>query len=97
MTDFRFLGAIENIFTYDGRAGHEIVMVYDGAFADTSLYERPFIDGEEDDGVPLRAVWVKLTELGSDAPPLYPTGLLELLMDCAVEGKLATDSHEMDS
>src|SRR5690606_27785342 len=86
VADLRFLGAIENIFTYDGQTGHEIVMVYDGAFVDTSFYERPFIHGMEDDGSPFRAVWVRLAELALDAPPLYPTGLLELLADRAIDG-----------
>ncbi len=33
-----------------GETGHEIVMVYDGAFVDRALYDRPVIDGAEDDG-----------------------------------------------
>ena len=80
VVDLRYLGAIENVFTYDGRTGHEIVMVYDGAFADRSLYERPFIEGVEDDGLSFRAVWVNLADCASPtAPPVYPTGLLDLL------------------
>jgi 8-oxo-dGTP pyrophosphatase MutT (NUDIX family) len=76
----RFLGALENVFTYNGQQGHEIILVYDGAFADRSLYERPVIEGAEDDGEPIRAVWVSLADCaGRAAPPIYPTGLLELL------------------
>ncbi|WP_460164643.1 NUDIX domain-containing protein [Pseudomonas sp. S2_F03] len=29
ITDVRLLGTLENIFTYAGRPGHEIVQVYD--------------------------------------------------------------------
>lgn len=80
VVDLRFLGAVENVFTYNGQAGHEIVMVYDGAFADRSLYEQPSIDGVEDDGLRFRAVWVNLSDCRDPAaPPVYPTGLLELL------------------
>lgn len=80
VVDLRYLGAIENVFTHDGRTGHEIVMVYDGAFADRSLYERPFIEGVEDDGLSFRAVWVRLSDCADPAaPPVYPTGLVELL------------------
>lgn len=81
VTNLHFLGALENIFTFNGQSGHEIVMVYDGAFADPTLYDQPFIEGVEDDGVPFRAVWVPLA--GCDdplAPPVYPTGLLALLV-----------------
>lgn len=80
VVDLRYLGAIENIFTHDGKTGHEIVMVYDGSFADRSLYEQPFIEGVEDDGLSFRAVWVKLADCAKPgSPPLYPTGLPELL------------------
>ena len=80
VVDLRYLGALENVFTFDGRPGHEIVMVYDGAFADASLYDQAAIDGVEDTGHPFRAVWVSLADsLDPAAPPVYPTGLLELL------------------
>ncbi len=81
VVDLRFLGVLENIFTYDGQLGHEIVMVYDGAFADRSLYERPSLNGREDDGIPFRSVWLRLSDLGPDSPPLYPDGLIDLLAD----------------
>lgn len=79
VVDLQFLGVLENIFTYDGQLGHEIVMVYDGAFADRSLYERPSLNGREDDGVSFRAVWLRLSDPGPDSPPLYPDGLIDLL------------------
>lgn len=79
VVDLRYLGTVENVFTYDGQTGHEIVMVYDGAFADQSLYERPVIHGVEDNGLPFRAVWINMAEHDAAALPIYPTGLLELL------------------
>lgn len=82
VTELRYLGTVENIFTYMGETGHEIVMVYDGAFVDRALYDRPVIEGAEDDGVAFRAVWVALDDCADPAaPPLYPTGLLALLAD----------------
>ena len=39
LADVRYLGMLENIFTYDGRRGHEIVLVYDGLLTDASLYK----------------------------------------------------------
>lgn len=76
----RYLGTIENVFTYNGQTGHEIVIVYDGVFAARSLYEQPFIEGVEDDGLAFRAVWINLNDCAKPgAPPLYPTGLLEML------------------
>jgi 8-oxo-dGTP pyrophosphatase MutT (NUDIX family) len=80
VTDLRYLGTLENVFTYNGQRGHEIVMVYDGAFVDHSLYEQSWLDGVEDSGAPFRAVWLALADCRHPAaPPVYPTGLLELL------------------
>ena len=80
VTDLRYLGALENVFTYNGQTGHEIVLVYDGAFVDHSLYGRPGLDAVEDNGAPFRAVWLNLADCRlPGAPPVYPTGLLELL------------------
>jgi len=80
VTNLRYLGALENVFTYNGQQGHEIVMVYDGAFADATLFEQPHLGGAEDNGAPFRAVWLSLADCRRPAaPPVYPTGLLELL------------------
>ena len=66
--------------TYDGQVGHEIVLVYDGAFADRSLYQRPGLSGVEDDGLSFRTVWLNLSDCADPAaPPVYPAGLLEML------------------
>lgn len=82
VVDLRYLGTLENVFNYNGQVGHEIVMVYDGAFADRSLYVRAVIHGVEDNGHSFRAVWVSLAAVQDPAaPPIYPTGLLELLAE----------------
>lgn len=79
----RFLGSLENIFVYNGQHGHEIVLVYDGAFADRRLYERPELAGREHDGTTFRAVWKSLDDFHNDAAPLYPDGLLALIRGSA--------------
>ena len=61
--------------------GHEIVMIFDGRLADERLYEQEIIEGQEFDGfrqAPLKAVWKKIDEFGTQSP-LYPDGLLERL------------------
>lgn len=81
VTALRYLGTLESIFSFNGKNGHEIVLVYDGAFVDESLYTRTTIEGyEDDDKLLFVAKWLPLDSFRSDdAPPLYPTGLLELL------------------
>lgn len=81
-TELRFLGALENAFTYNGEPGHEIVLVYDGRFSDTTIYERPVLYGREDSGAHFKAVWKPLADWrDAAAPPLYPDGLLALLQE----------------
>lgn len=80
VTNLRYLATLENMFTFNGHPGHEIVQVYDGQFEDQSLYQRPLIKGCEDNGQPFTAFWKSLSDFESrGAPPLYPDGLLELL------------------
>ena len=78
VTDVRYLGMLENIFTYEGRGGHEIVLVYDGCLSDRSFYEKDIIQGDEL-GTPFKAVWKRLDEFCPGRPPVYPDGLLELI------------------
>lgn len=76
-----YLFTLENIFTFNGERGHEIVMIYDARFVDKSLYERKILAGTETDGeqqVPFKAIWKQLEEFGPNAP-LYPDGLLDAL------------------
>lgn len=82
VTDLRYIGALENIFTYAGATGHEIVLVFDGELADPSLYDQELLEGIEDTGLKFRAIWLPLSDcLDQINPPLYPTGLLEMLLD----------------
>jgi ADP-ribose pyrophosphatase YjhB (NUDIX family) len=76
--DVQYVGTLENIFTYLGKPGHEIVQVYDGRLADASLYERRTISGVESDGQAFVASWRSLGSFGPELP-LFPEGLAELL------------------
>jgi 8-oxo-dGTP pyrophosphatase MutT (NUDIX family) len=76
LTDLRYLGMLENIFTYEGLVGHEIVLLYDGRLVDPAMYEKESFQGN--DPLPFRAVWKTLDEFSSQTP-IYPTGLIELL------------------
>ncbi len=81
LVDVRCLGTLENVFTYNGEIGHEIVIVYGAQFADQSLRERECVDGWDgaDGKQPLVAVWKPLAFFAAGHVPLYPNGLLELL------------------
>jgi hypothetical protein len=75
----QFLGASEKIFAYAGQMAREIVMFYDGPFADPTLYEATSLrqlEGQNDP--PRRTVWKVIEEFGTSTP-VYPEGLLTLL------------------
>ena len=40
MTNPHYLGTLENLFTYNGKPGHEIVLVFAVQLTDPGLYER---------------------------------------------------------
>jgi 8-oxo-dGTP pyrophosphatase MutT (NUDIX family) len=75
----KYLGALENIFTFNGNPGHEIVLVYDGTLKDRGLYEQAVLHGEELNGEEIRAVWMSLDEFEAGKSILYPTGLTSML------------------
>ena len=77
--NLRHIGTIENIFTFEGKKGHEIVLTYEGKLADQSIYERSLVEGIESNGLIIRALWKPLSYFQDGHYPLYPEGLLELL------------------
>jgi len=78
--DLVYLGTIENIFTFNGEPGHEIVQVYDGVLKEPGLYEQTVISGYETDmNLPMKVIWKSLDEFGPGKAILYPEGLLEII------------------
>lgn len=73
-----YLGTIENVFTYDGQMGHEIVLVYRARFVEPERYQPGPVMVHEECEV-LTAHWVALEDFESGAARLVPKGLLELL------------------
>lgn len=73
------LGVLESVFVYAGAPCHEIVFVFDAKFRDPSFYRLSDIPIAEDVWVG-PATWRPLSSLGSGGTPLYPDGLLQLLL-----------------
>ncbi len=78
--DLTYLATIENIFTFDGKPGHEIVLVYGGKFVDPRLYELESLMCR-DDGGEFIGLWKSLEQFQRGEAILYPEGLLDLLND----------------
>jgi ADP-ribose pyrophosphatase YjhB (NUDIX family) len=81
LVDLELLGVVENIFTYEGTPGHEIVFVFDARFADATAYEIETLVGEESNGQRFEATWMPLRDFAPGGPPLYPTGTYELVAE----------------
>ena len=81
VVDLAYLGTLENIFTYEGAPGHEIVMIYAGRFRDPALNRDEIkMQGTDDGDILYEAGWKRLDFFRAPgAPPLYPAGLLALL------------------
>src|SRR4029077_15138566 len=75
----RLLGGLENVFTYDGELGHEVVFVYAGRLAEGGGV--PPEGGWYDDvGEPMWVEWRPLDPGPTEAAlPLYPDGAEALL------------------
>jgi len=78
ITGLTYVGVIENIFFFDGKPGHEIVLVYEANFVDPRLYEVESVRCRENGGE-FVAVWKPIAEFRDGKAPLYPEGLLDLL------------------
>ena len=76
--DITYFGMIENIFTYDGKPGHEIVLIYEANFVDSRLYELESVKCK-DNGDWLMAMWKPMADFRPGSAVLYPEGLLDLL------------------
>jgi ADP-ribose pyrophosphatase YjhB (NUDIX family) len=82
----QLLGVVENLFTLEGRAGHEIVFLFDATLCDRSLYERAEITGFEASipgsdagGEYFSAFWATPEEIAARGDRLVPEELVALL------------------
>jgi 8-oxo-dGTP pyrophosphatase MutT (NUDIX family) len=77
--NLKYLGTVENVFTYNGDIGHEIVMVYDAEFVDNSVYRTNSFEGIEDDGTTFKLFWKPLIEFQNGKLKLVPEDLMTLI------------------
>jgi ADP-ribose pyrophosphatase YjhB (NUDIX family) len=78
--NLKLVGVLENIFTYEGEPGHEIVFVYDAEFVDKSLYEGEGLHCYESEiDVSFVARWQSPDEIRRVNVRLVPEPLAELL------------------
>jgi ADP-ribose pyrophosphatase YjhB (NUDIX family) len=78
LDSLRLLGVLENVFTYEGRPGHEVVFAFEATIVEAWPYEREGFTVVDGDGLRHEVSWVTRDDLRRDESPLYPTGLAEL-------------------
>ena len=70
-----FLGISENIFTYEGKEGHELVLFYSVEIDDSDYKDTYTILDEEDSF----AVWISIEDLKNNSKIIYPEEVLKYL------------------
>lgn len=77
LENVRYLCTLENVFTLEGRTGHEIVQVYEADFIDESWYR---VESARVQVGPELALWKPLGAFAGEEARLVPEGLLEILI-----------------
>ena len=81
ITDIKYLGLLENIFTYEGKPGHEIILIYDAEFVNKDMYRKEAVNITESNNVWCYAYWKSLDEFGDGKMKLYPDNLKSMLLN----------------
>lgn len=79
--DATLLGVLEEVFSFEGRAGHEIVFVYGGRLAERRVIP-PTGGVFSDDGQPILVEWRPVPD-SHNSLPLYPSGVQPLIVSWA--------------
>lgn len=79
ITGLAYLGTLENIFSFNGNIGHEIVRVYDASITDNSFNKASAFEGIEDNGELFKVMRLPIQTFRSGELRLVPENLLDLL------------------
>lgn len=78
LKNIRYLGCLENIFTFNGKSGHEIVQLYECEFVDNKFYQQEkvlFNEGKRQK----TALWVDINRFKSGELKLVPEQFFDYL------------------
>lgn len=77
------LGVLENIFTWNGSTGHEVVFCYLADIADRAVVPATL---RESDGTICPVRWLTIAELAGQSLPVFPSGIFGLLRSARRDG-----------
>lgn len=78
LTNIKYLGCLESIFTCNGQPGHEILQIYQADFVDPNFYQLEQVIFYEKDRQET-AVWVEMERFQLGELKLVPEGFLDLV------------------
>lgn len=76
LTNIKYLGCIENVFTYNGQHGHEIVQLYQCDFTDPKFYHLDQLEVVEGSGKGT-AFWLNINKCKSGELRVVPEQFLD--------------------
>ncbi|WP_414529887.1 NUDIX hydrolase [Nodularia chucula] len=79
LTNIKYLGSIENIFTFNDQQGHEIIQTYECDFVDSKFYQLESLIFSESKNHQHKALWVDIAEFKSGKLRLVPGEFLTYL------------------
>lgn len=80
LTNIKYLGCIENLFMFNGQAGHEIIQLYQCDFVDQKFYQLKQMEFSESEGdYKKTALWMDIKQCSSGDFRIVPEQFLEYL------------------
>ncbi|MDZ8079789.1 MAG: NUDIX hydrolase [Nostoc sp. SerVER01] len=79
LTNIHYLGSIENLFTFSGRQGHEIIQLYQCDFVDPKFYSLESLVFSESGKHKHRALWIEISRFQSGELKLVPEDFFQYL------------------
>lgn len=76
LTNIRYLGCLENIFTFNGQSGHEMIQLFESDFVDPKFYQLDKFDFSEGERQKT-ALWVDVNRFKSGELRLVPEQFLD--------------------
>jgi 8-oxo-dGTP pyrophosphatase MutT (NUDIX family) len=76
LTNIKYLGCLENLFTFNGKTGHEIIQLYQCDFVEPKFYQLEQLVFAEGDRKK-RALWVDTNRFTSGELRIVPENFLE--------------------
>ncbi|HYW20020.1 MAG TPA: NUDIX hydrolase [Nodularia sp. (in: cyanobacteria)] len=79
LTNIHYVGCIENIFTFNGKQGHEIIQLYQCDFVNSKFYQLESLIFSESTNHQHKALWVDISHFKSGKLRLVPEAFFAYL------------------